>query len=271
MVSRSLIALSVVLLLAAALFAAETPAEDPKPADFAEAAVLKAISFLPAEQKAQLTPCVKEIAAAARPDAGKPDTLYGFAEKQGETAAKAFAEAFGEVRKGLESGKSAADLKVELGRLARHVLAACQPYRGDKAAFESEARPVFEQKLNEQRSSLKADYDKFQRVADPARFAVEAASRAQAEAKKLAEGGKKAEEVPSAVFSLASNGLADVWLSLLTKPGADGTGDYIGNKSSKKFHLGTCKRLPAEKNQVRFKTREEAIDAGYQPCKVCKP
>jgi len=48
---------------------------------------------------------------------------------------------------------------------------------------------------------------------------------------------------------------------------------YIGNKNSKKFHLPDCQR--AEKispaNRVYFKSRDEAIKAGYVPCKVCRP
>lgn len=260
-----------VLVLTGPTAGADAPAKDAKPSDFAEAVIVKAISFLPADQKAALTACAKDLTSAARPEPDKPDKRFGYAVKQDETARKAFADAFDGVRKGVESGKSAADLKVELGRVAQHVLAICQPYRADKAAFDSDARPAFEQKLNDLCSTLKADYDKFQRVTDPARFALEASTKAQAEAKKLAAGGKKSDDVPFAVFTLASNSLADVWLSLLTKPGTDGTGDYIGNKSSKKFHLATCKHLPAEKNQVRFKTREEAIAAGYEACKLCKP
>lgn len=46
---------------------------------------------------------------------------------------------------------------------------------------------------------------------------------------------------------------------------------YIGNKNSKVFHYPTCKNLPAEKNQVSFSTRDEAVDAGYKPCGNCKP
>jgi beta-lactamase superfamily II metal-dependent hydrolase len=46
---------------------------------------------------------------------------------------------------------------------------------------------------------------------------------------------------------------------------------YIGNKNSKKFHLPSCSTLPAEHNRVYFKTREEAISAGYIPCKRCNP
>jgi beta-lactamase superfamily II metal-dependent hydrolase len=47
--------------------------------------------------------------------------------------------------------------------------------------------------------------------------------------------------------------------------------EYIGNKNSKKFHLPSCSTLPAEQNRVYFKTREEAINAGYVPCKRCNP
>ena len=48
-------------------------------------------------------------------------------------------------------------------------------------------------------------------------------------------------------------------------------GEYIGNKNSKKFHLPTCKNLPAEKNRVFFGSRQEAVDAGFDPCGNCKP
>jgi len=48
---------------------------------------------------------------------------------------------------------------------------------------------------------------------------------------------------------------------------------YIGNKNSKKFHLPDCQW--AEKispgNRVYFKSRDEAVKAGYVPCKVCRP
>lgn len=52
---------------------------------------------------------------------------------------------------------------------------------------------------------------------------------------------------------------------------AGSAGGYIGNRNSKKFHLPSCSTLPAEQNRVYFKTREEAINAGYSPCKRCNP
>lgn len=52
---------------------------------------------------------------------------------------------------------------------------------------------------------------------------------------------------------------------------AGNEGGYIGNKNSKKFHLPSCSTLPAENNRAYFKTREEAVNAGYTPCKRCNP
>lgn len=51
----------------------------------------------------------------------------------------------------------------------------------------------------------------------------------------------------------------------------DDVGEYIGNKNSKKFHLPTCKNLPAEKNRIYFDSRHAAVDAGQTPCGNCKP
>lgn len=48
---------------------------------------------------------------------------------------------------------------------------------------------------------------------------------------------------------------------------------YIGNSNTKKFHYSWCtwaKKI-APSHKVYFKTREEAVSAGYVPCKVCKP
>lgn len=51
------------------------------------------------------------------------------------------------------------------------------------------------------------------------------------------------------------------------------TGNYLGNANSKKFHRPSCQwaQKISPGNRVWFDTREEAIRAGYQPCKVCKP
>lgn len=46
---------------------------------------------------------------------------------------------------------------------------------------------------------------------------------------------------------------------------------YIGNVNSRVFHRPDCAGLPAERNQVLFGSREEAVEAGYTPCGRCKP
>lgn len=44
---------------------------------------------------------------------------------------------------------------------------------------------------------------------------------------------------------------------------------YIGNKKSKVVHAPSCASLPAEQNREYFETSEEALDAGFTPCKNC--
>ena len=48
---------------------------------------------------------------------------------------------------------------------------------------------------------------------------------------------------------------------------------YIGNANSMKFHLSTCTYAEkiSEGNRVKISTREEAVNGGYVPCKVCCP
>ena len=48
---------------------------------------------------------------------------------------------------------------------------------------------------------------------------------------------------------------------------------YVGNLNTHKFHLASCRYVSKMKdaNKVYFNTRQEAIDAGYTPCKVCSP
>jgi competence protein ComEC len=44
---------------------------------------------------------------------------------------------------------------------------------------------------------------------------------------------------------------------------------YIGNRNSKIFHVPSCSSLPAPHNQVELKSRAEAIQMGFVPCKRC--
>ena len=48
---------------------------------------------------------------------------------------------------------------------------------------------------------------------------------------------------------------------------------YVGSAKSNKYHYPNCewalKINPA--NLVKFASAKEALDAGYVPCKVCRP
>ncbi|MCC6095108.1 MAG: DNA/RNA non-specific endonuclease [Eubacterium sp.] len=51
------------------------------------------------------------------------------------------------------------------------------------------------------------------------------------------------------------------------------TAAYIGNSNTHKFHRPDCTSVGrmSEKNKVSFGSREEAVNAGYEPCKICNP
>ena len=72
-------------------------------------------------------------------------------------------------------------------------------------------------------------------------------------------------------FSTEKNESVQTNPTVTATPEPNDVGEYIGNKNSKKFHLPTCKNLPAEKNRVFFDSRQEAVDAGFDPCGNCHP
>ncbi len=49
------------------------------------------------------------------------------------------------------------------------------------------------------------------------------------------------------------------------------TGELSGNTASMVFHRATCKHFNCKNCTQRFKTREDAIKAGYRPCGLCRP
>lgn len=61
--------------------------------------------------------------------------------------------------------------------------------------------------------------------------------------------------------------LSAIWLAAQQPAAAP----FLGNKESKVVHLPTCKLVVKIKpeNKVPFATREEAVAAGYSPCKIC--
>ena len=48
---------------------------------------------------------------------------------------------------------------------------------------------------------------------------------------------------------------------------------YIGNKRSTRFHRPNCKYAAqmSDRNKIIFKTKEEALDSCYSPCRFCEP
>ena len=50
-------------------------------------------------------------------------------------------------------------------------------------------------------------------------------------------------------------------------------GKYVGSKNSKKYHYPDCRyaKKISQENKIWFKSIKEAQEAGYEPCKVCKP
>jgi methylphosphotriester-DNA--protein-cysteine methyltransferase len=48
---------------------------------------------------------------------------------------------------------------------------------------------------------------------------------------------------------------------------------FVANRSSRKFHLVTCRFAAAikEQNRVPLATREAAAREGFEPCKKCLP
>ena len=67
--------------------------------------------------------------------------------------------------------------------------------------------------------------------------------------------------------------LAVAVLLLLLLVGCGHQGKYVGSVNSDKYHKPSCewaqKILP--KNEVWFDTAEQARQAGYKPCKTCRP
>lgn len=48
---------------------------------------------------------------------------------------------------------------------------------------------------------------------------------------------------------------------------------YLGNSKSLKFHYSDCRAAQkiSVANRVNFSSAQEAIDAGYSRCGICKP
>ena len=58
-----------------------------------------------------------------------------------------------------------------------------------------------------------------------------------------------------------------------TTESAEGEHTYLLNTSTKKFHETDCSRGPTKESNKQYftGTREEVIQQGYVPCKICNP
>mgnify|MGYP002522558653 FL=1 len=58
-----------------------------------------------------------------------------------------------------------------------------------------------------------------------------------------------------------------------TSSGSSDSGSYVANANTGKFHVSGCDSVSkmSEKNKVFFSSRDEAINQGYVPCKICNP
>lgn len=78
--------------------------------------------------------------------------------------------------------------------------------------------------------------------------------------------------LPLALWLVTAAAIPKAWCQ--DKPKAQpalATKPYHGNVKTKKFHRHGCRYYSCRNCLANFKTREEAIKAGYYPCKVCKP
>lgn len=244
---------------------------------FVRVVIEKAIELMPSEQKAKLTSVRKEIMSGATfvSNSGKPAAEpYYFVGKSTGTAPADLAEQFRLTREALTKNSDYAKIAPSLGRLAIYVISVCQPYHSDENAYGSPSHAAFEKHLDASSASLKAKFDKLDKVDDPKSFVLATAKEANKLLQQLQTKDDETKDpavIDSAVFSLAVNSVADCWHTVLSAQPSAISGQYIGNKNSHKFHLPTCRHLPDEKNRIYFKSKDEALAAGYTPCKVCNP
>ena len=54
---------------------------------------------------------------------------------------------------------------------------------------------------------------------------------------------------------------------------SSGSGSYVGNANTGKFHKASCSSVSkmSEGNKVFFSSRNQAVNQGYVPCKLCNP
>ncbi|UZJ40893.1 Ada metal-binding domain-containing protein [Prosthecochloris sp. SCSIO W1101] len=72
-------------------------------------------------------------------------------------------------------------------------------------------------------------------------------------------------------------GVIAAWLVLLILAmpafiaAESGASVFHGNTASKVFHRIGCRHYNCSKCTAVFHTKQSAVEAGYRPCKICKP
>ena len=56
-----------------------------------------------------------------------------------------------------------------------------------------------------------------------------------------------------------------------SKPTINLANDYVGDMINYRFHLGACEYLPSKGNRIHYLDRDDAINDGFQPCRICNP
>jgi len=87
-------------------------------------------------------------------------------------------------------------------------------------------------------------------------------------AKNCAAAFETAEAAQAAGYQLHHKCLRD---PLAPPPSGVGSRPFHGNTKSKVFHRSGCNDYDCKHCTAGFKTRDEAIKAGYKPCGSCKP
>lgn len=247
---------------------------------FADAVISSAINMLPDNIKTYMTPYEADIinGAVIKQTNAKinPEAVYYVSKRIG-SGPKMLADQFKLVASDIRGNTADKTTFADMGRLAAYVISLSQPYHTDDAAYLSAAHKTFEQKIDVSNSTYTASADGFHKVTNPSQYGISLAQKGNLLLAKLKTA--EASSVENEYFNLSVNSVVDCWLTLLQAPvhkqqavqNANPAGSYIGNTESKKFHLPTCRFLPGDKNRIVLGSRDEAINKGFIPCKVCKP
>ncbi len=84
---------------------------------------------------------------------------------------------------------------------------------------------------------------------------------------------REAREQNRGLWALPLEGSTGTPRAAPSPPPSRPSASYVGSRRSSKFHRPDCQwgRKIAPHNLVTFRTRAQAIQAGYVPCKVCRP